>query len=151
VLAGVQVPPEVRLLLPTAGSVHCRRRRCCLPAVPVIDCSAGSVAACLPLLLPHLPLLLLTITTTKDKTLLHADADADATPLLTPALTPQAWGDAIISVPQAEGLGNYVKQKGAGGQMLWALTKAGTPSGQQLSQAGCRTLGLGNCTVLLFS
>ena len=63
----------------------------------------------------------------------------------------QAWGDAIITVPQAEGLANYVKQKGAGGQMLWALTKAGTPSAQQLSQAGCRALGLGNCTVPLFS
>lgn len=42
-----------------------------------------------------------------------------------------------------------MKAKGAGGLMLWSLTKRGTPSAQQLSQAACKSLAMANCTLPL--
>lgn len=57
----------------------------------------------------------------------------------------QAWGGAEVSIPEAEALGQAVRQKGAGGLMLWALTKSGRPSPQALSQSACRVLGLPDC------
>lgn len=42
-----------------------------------------------------------------------------------------------------------MRQRGGGGMMVWALTKQGTPSAEQLAQAACRTLGMGGCTAPL--
>ncbi|KAL4447576.1 hypothetical protein ABPG75_004795 [Micractinium tetrahymenae] len=62
---------------------------------------------------------------------------------------PESLGGARISVPEAEDLGGWAARRGAGGLMLWSLTKQGSPSAQQLAQAACRSLNKRGCGVPL--
>ncbi|KAL4419617.1 hypothetical protein ABPG77_001671 [Micractinium sp. CCAP 211/92] len=62
---------------------------------------------------------------------------------------PESWGQARMTVPEAQDLGSWVARRGAGGLMLWSLTKPGNPSPVQLAQAACRSLNKRGCAVPL--
>jgi chitinase len=60
----------------------------------------------------------------------------------------EAWGGHVTSIPEVEGLADYVKSSGGAGMMLWSVQKPADagPTGTQISQSICNKFGLSKCT-----
>lgn len=60
----------------------------------------------------------------------------------------EAWGGHVTSIPEVEGLADYVKSSGGNGMMLWSVQKPADqgPTGTQISQTICNKFGLLKCT-----
>lgn len=63
---------------------------------------------------------------------------------------PESWGGHSLTMLEVADLSMYVKDSGGSGMMLWALTKAGSPSAQEVSREVCLIFQLENCAAPLF-
>ena len=65
-------------------------------------------------------------------------------------IPPESWGGHTLTMLKVADLSMYVKDAGGGGMMLWALTKAGSPSAEEVSREVCLIFQLENCAAPLF-
>lgn len=65
-------------------------------------------------------------------------------------IPPESWGGHALTMAEAADLSYFVRGSNGSGMMLWALTKQGIPSAQDVSQTVCVIFNLQNCAAPLF-